>query len=387
MNCNQKICIVSTSRADYGLLRFLIDEIHSDPLFDLQLVVAGMHLAPEFGFTISSIREERFPIHQTIDFLIAGESETAAVKSLGVGLISFADYFRENCPDLIIVLGDRYELLSVVAAALLFRIPIAHIHGGELTAGAVDDSIRHSITKMSNLHFVSCDKYRERVIQLGENPEYIFNVGALGLDYIENLPIMTGVELENLLGLPLRPLFLLVTYHPVTAHKDKSHQYIIELLSALSDLKEATIIFTGVNADMEYMGIKSAIEKFVHENTERSKLFTSLGNKIYLNLVMKSDIVIGNSSSGVIEAPFLKKPVINIGTRQDGREKCSYVVSCKDNRDDIQLSINHVLSKEFTACIKNDYPYGEPGAAKKIKEILKNVDFNRIRQKKFYDIS
>jgi len=382
----RKICVVTGTRAEYGLLYWLMKEIQQDPELELQLVVTGMHLSPEFGLTWKQIEEDGFFINEKVEMLLSSDTPSGVAKSTGLGIIGFADSFARLCPDILVLLGDRFETIAAATAAHISQIPIAHIHGGETTEGAIDEAFRHAITKMSQLHFVAAEPYRKRVIQMGEKPETVFLVGAPGLDHLEHLSFLNRQELEKDLDLSLDPPLFLVTYHPVTLEGDPSVPF-NELLNALETFPEAKIVFTFPNADTRGRVLIKMIEEFVSKNTHRAKAFSSLGQQRYLSLMKICDVVIGNSSSGLAEAPSFGVPTINIGNRQKGRLKATSVIDCPEQKENIVNAIKEALSPEFKQfASKAENPYGFGGASKKIKEVLKAIALDGLLEKSFFDI-
>jgi UDP-hydrolysing UDP-N-acetyl-D-glucosamine 2-epimerase len=383
----RKICIVTGSRAEYGLLYGIIKKISEDPLLELQLVVTGMHLSPEFGNTYKVIQDDGFSIIQKVEMLLSGDTPSSIVKSIGVASISFADLFDRIRPHLLVILGDRFELLAVAQAALVLQIPIAHIHGGEITEGAIDESIRHAITKMSHLHFVAAEEYRNRVVQLGENPAKVFNFGSPGLDNIHNIKFLSRQELEQELNHSFSQINFLITFHPSTLKSlSEIESSIIQLLNALESFPNANLFFSKSNADTFGNIINIKIEEFVNKNMN-AKLYSSLGQKLYLSLMRTVDVVIGNSSSGLIEAPALNIPSINIGSRQNGRLKSSSVINSTEEKDQIISAIQFALSERFKEKIGEYIPYGRGGDnSNKIYNEIKNCNLENILVKKFFDI-
>ena len=383
---NQKICVVTSTRADYGLLRRLIKLINGSDKFDLQLVVTGSHLSKMFGETYKEIEADGISINRKIDLLLVSDTPVGLAKSASLGLMRFGDAFDSLNPDLVLVLGDRFEILSAVNAAMFARIPIAHLHGGELTEGIIDEAIRHSITKCSHLHFVSNEVYRKRVIQLGENPKTVFNVGGLGVDAIRNINLLSKSELENSLRIKFKNKNLLITFHPVTLEKNTSLFQMSELLDSLSDLKDTCLIFTMPNADTDGRIIFELIDNFVSKNMN-AHVFTSLGQLRYLSCIAQVDAVVGNSSSGLAEVPSFKKATINIGDRQKGRVQSVSVINCNPISADIKDAIKKSYTDEFKdllLTVKN--PYGDGGAAERIINILNKVDMGSLIHKEFYDL-
>lgn len=382
----KKICVVTGTRAEYGLLYWLLKEIEADKDLELQVIVTGMHLSPEFGLTYKEIEKE-FSVNKKIEMLLSSDTSVGISKSMGLAQISFAESYDELKPDIVIVLGDRYEIFSATSAAMIARIPIAHIHGGETTEGAFDESIRHSITKMSHLHFTATEEYKNRVIQLGENPSRVFNVGGMGIENIKRLKLLTKDEFEKSIEFKLNIKNILVTFHPVTLENSTAKEQFQQLLDAIDELEDTNIIFTKANSDTDGRVINQMIDEYVTKNSHKSIVFTSLGQLRYLSALQYVDAVVGNSSSGLAEAPSFRIGTINIGDRQKGRIKASSVIDCEPNKDSILNSFEKLYSKEFQETLKTiTNPYGDGYASKKIVEILKNVDLKNILKKSFYDL-
>jgi len=382
----KKICVITGSRAEYGLLRKLIKILDVSELFQLQLIVTGSHLSKKFGETINEVEGDGFKINSKIDINLVSDTPIGISKSTSIGLSGFAGEFELLKPDMILVLGDRFEILSAVIAAMFARIPIAHIHGGELTEGAIDDAIRHSITKFSHLHFVGNEVYRKRVIQLGEKPERVFNVGGLGVDAINDINLIPKNKLEKDLNIKFLKKNLLITFHPVTLEDESSLKQISELLNALSNLQNTSLIFTMPNADGDSQVIFEKIEDYVSSN-KNAYVFISLGQVRYLSCLAQVDAIVGNSSSGLHEAPSFRKATINIGDRQKGRIQSKSVINCKPLSQDIQKAIKDSYSQEFKERLLNvQNPYGDGGAAKRIVETITNVDLSSLIHKEFYDL-
>lgn len=382
----RKICVVTGTRAEYGLLFHLMRKVLQDPQFELQIVVTGMHLENEFGATYCDIENDGFVINRRIKILTSSDKPVDISKSMAVCQAEFAEVLEQLKPDLVLVLGDRYEIFAAVAAAMVACIPIAHLHGGEATEGLIDEAIRHSITKMSHYHFVAAKEYRRRVIQLGESPDRVFLVGALGVDSISKTDLMTREELEASLGFEFGHRNLLVTFHPVTLDNGSASAQMTELLNALKLVQETKIIFTLPNADVGGRELIQMIEGFVHKNANAVK-FASLGQRRYFSTIAQVDGVIGNSSSGLIEVPSFKKATVNIGDRQRGRLKAGSVIDCKPITKDITAAIQYLYDPNFQISLtKVRNPYGEPGASLKILNILKQLDFSNVLKKRFYDI-
>ena len=382
----RKICVVTGTRAEYGLLRWLMDGINKSTTLDLQIVATGMHLSPEFGLTYQEIENDGFKIDRKIEMLVSADSANGIVKSMGLGMIGLTDTFTELKPDLIVVLGDRYEIFTAVATAMIFRTPVAHLHGGEATEGLIDESIRHSITKMSHLHFVAAEEYKKRVIQLGEQPDNVFLVGGLGIDNIVKLNLLERKDFEKSIDFKLGIKNLLITFHPVTLEKNTSEKQMNEILMALKELKNTHLIFTMPNADTDGRIIFKMIEDFV-SNHPYAKSFTSLGQLRYLSCIKHVDGVIGNSSSGLAEVPTFKKGTINIGDRQRGRIKAESVIDCKPTTKSISDAIKKLYSLELQQKLKTvKNPYGFGGASDAIVKTLENISLKTILKKKFYNM-
>ncbi len=383
----RKICIITGTRAEYGLLYWLMKSICDEPKLKLQIIVTGMHLSPEFGLTYKEIEKDRFTINHKIEMLLSADTPSAISKSTGIGLIGFADAYNDLNPDIVIGLGDRFEILAASIAALFARIPIVHIHGGETTAGAFDEAIRHSITKMAWWHFVATDEYKKRVIQLGENPDRVFNVGGLGVDAIRKTKLLSKKELMEKTGIKFSNKSLLVTYHPVTLENQTSQKHFQSLLSALQDLKEVYLIFTMPNADSDGRIIKKMIDEFVANNKERSISFISMGHLNYLSTLQFVDGVLGNSSSGLIEVPTFQIGTINIGDRQKGRLKAKSVIDCEPTKASIKHAIDTLYNKDFQKDLPLVInPYDKGNSTEKIIKILLNSEIPSEPKKVFYDL-
>lgn len=385
----KRIGIMTGTRAEYGLLKSLMQEINKDNDLELYLIVSGMHLSPEFGMTYKEIEEDGFQINAKVEMLLSSDSPAGISKSIGLGVIGFADEFQRADLDMLILLGDRYEALSAAICALVMRIPIAHLHGGELTEGAIDEGIRHSITKMSYLHFTSTEQYRNRVIQLGENPERVFYVGALGVENIKKINLMTKEELERSIHFEIDENTVIVTYHPVTLENNTVEEQFLNLLEVLDRNPKIRMIFTKANADTNGRIVNELIDKYAAQNSERACAFVSLGQKRYLSALKYCRIVIGNSSSGIIEAPSFGKPIINIGDRQKGRICADSVINCGYTQQKIQQAMETALTKEFENKASNcRNPYEKENTAANIISVIKDYLLNdKIKLKKgFYDI-
>lgn len=382
----RKICIVTGTRAEYGLLFGLMRAIQNDSDLELQIIATNMHLSPEFGLTYREIEADGFTINKKVIMLLSSDTANATAKSVGLGFIGFADAYEDLNPDIVVVLGDRYEIISAVSTALFYKIPVAHLHGGEITEGAYDDCIRHAITKMSHLHFTSTEAYRKRVIQLGENPNRVFNVGAPGIENIKKIPLMSKTELESTLdGFTIGSKSLLVTYHPVTLEHSTAEEQIINLLAALDEFPEYKLIFTLPNSDTDGRIIIQLINDYVAKNKERAVAYPSLGLKRYLSALQYVTAAVGNSSSGIIEVPSFGIPTLNIGDRQKGRMAAESVVHCGTEKQQILDGLHTILSSEFqTVTIKN--PYEGSNTTQDILHILKTYPLEGLIQKTFYNL-
>ncbi|MCX7548856.1 UDP-N-acetylglucosamine 2-epimerase [Xanthomarina sp. F1114] len=383
----KNICVVTGTRAEYGLLKPLLDLITKSISLNLQLLVTGAHLSPEFGLTYKSIEADGFSIDEKIEMLLSSDTATSIVKSMGLGMISYADAFERLKPDAIVILGDRYEMLAIASAASVYKIPLVHLHGGEITEGAYDDAFRHAITKLSHLHFTSTEDHRKRVIQLGENPDKVYNVGAIGLDNIINLKMLTKQEIEVELGIKFKKYNYQVTFHPETLSNISSAEQFQILLQAIEIQENSFFVFTKANADTDGRVINSMIDDFVQKYPEKAKAFTSLGSLRYLSLLKECDAVIGNSSSGIIEAPSLKVATINIGDRQKGRTQAASVINCKVDYQQIKTAILKTQDREFKSELKSlRNPYGEGNTATKIIEVLEHTNWEDIKIKRFHNL-
>lgn len=382
----RKICVFTGTRADYGLLFWLLRGLEKDNRAQLQLFVSGMHLSDRYGKTVDTIQQDGFSISERVDIELNDDSAVGIAHSVALGVERFANALERLKPDILVVLGDRFEVLAVAEAAMFCRIPIAHIHGGESSEGAIDEAIRHSVSKMSHLHFVSAELHRRRVIQLGESPERVFNVGATGLDNIQNLKLLTRVQLEDSIHFSLGEQFFIVTYHPATLSHEDPVDAQERLLDALDSFPSYKILFTAPNADSNGSRLMDALEDHVKRNAQRAVLVKSLGQVRYLSAVKNAAAVVGNSSSGIIEAPALATPTVNIGDRQRGRLRASSVIDCGEDRDDIINAIKQSLSEPFRSKLgKIESPYGSAGAADKIREKLLETSLEGILFKKFFD--
>lgn len=382
----RKICVITGTRAEYGLLRWVMQGIKDDPELELQIIATGMHLSPEFGLTYQAIEQDGFLIDRKVEMLTSSDTAVGIAKSMGLGMIGFADALHELQPDLIVVLGDRFEIFAAVSAALVARIPVAHLHGGETTEGAFDEALRHSITKMSHLHFVAAEAYRQRVIQLGEKPDRVFLVGGLGIDNIKRLQLLDRAALEASLDFKLGNRNLLITFHPVTLETATAVSQMEELLAALAVLKDTQLIFTLPNADTDGRAMIKMIEQFVAQHPN-ARAYTSLGQLRYLSCVAHVDGVVGNSSSGLAEVPSFKKGTINIGDRQRGRLQAASIINCEPNRESIVEALSQLYSTGFQADLsKVINPYGEGGASEKVFNTIKHGAIAGIVKKQFHDL-
>lgn len=369
-------------------MRWLIHDLRGDPEVELQVVVSGAHLSPRHGNTISEILADGIEVNERVDMLLASDGPLAVAKSIGLGVMGFAEAFSRLEPNIVVILGDRFEMLAAAQAALILKIPIAHLHGGEVTEGAIDEAIRHSITKMSHLHFVAAEPYRRRVIQLGEDPARVFNFGAPGLDHLTRTTFLSRADLEDCLGVGLTPPTLLVTYHPVTLSNEEPSAEIRELIMALEAIPEATVILTGVNADPGSTSVAKITHDFADRNRARVRLFESLGSLRYLSLMRLCSAVLGNSSSGIIEAPAFGVPTINIGDRQRGRLRANSVLDCGADKGLILAALHRALSPDMqTEAQQTVSVYGAGDASRQIARVLKTFPLDGIVMKSFQDVA
>lgn len=383
---SRKICVITGTRAEYGLLRWVMQGIKDDADLTLQIIATGMHLSPEFGLTYREIEKDGFQIDRKVEMLTSSDTSVGIAKSMGLALIGFADALNELKPDLIVVLGDRFEIFAAVSAALVARIPVAHLHGGETTEGAFDEALRHSITKMSHLHFVAAEEYRQRVIQLGEQPERVHLVGGLGIDNIKRMKFLDREALEASIDFKLGRKNLLITFHPVTLETSTAEDQMTELLAALAALEDTQLIFTMPNADTDGRKLIAMVNAFVAQHTN-ARAYTSLGQLRYLSCIAQVDGVVGNSSSGLAEVPSFKKGTINIGDRQRGRLQAASVIQCDPTRESIGAAIETLYSSRFQSSL-NDVrnPYGDGGASEKIFDVIKHMPLEGLAKKSFYDL-
>jgi GDP/UDP-N,N'-diacetylbacillosamine 2-epimerase (hydrolysing) len=383
----RKICIITGTRAEYGLLRWVMQGIKDEPELSLQIIVTGMHLSPEFGLTYREIEKDGFQIDRKVEMLTSSDTPVGIAKSMGLGLIGFADALDELQPDLIVVLGDRFEIFSAVSAALIARVPVAHLHGGERTEGAFDEALRHSITKMSHLHFVAAEEYRKRVIQLGEQPKRVFLVGGLGIDNIKRLKLLDRAELEESLDFKFGQKSLLITFHSATLEASTAQEQMTELLASLSMLNDTQLVFTLPNSDSDGRALIKMVEQFV-EAHPNARAYTSLGQLRYISCIAQVDGVVGNSSSGLMEVPSFKKGTVNIGDRQLGRLQATSVINCEPTRASIQSALQRLYSVDFQETLSRVVnPYGQGGASAKVVDCLKRCTLNGLVKKTFHDLT
>ncbi|MDY7000461.1 MAG: UDP-N-acetylglucosamine 2-epimerase [Thermodesulfobacteriota bacterium] len=384
----RKVCIVTGTRAEYGLFYWLLKEISNDPELDLRIIATGMHLSPEFGLTYREIEKDGFHIDKKLEVLLSSDTSVGIAKSMGLAHIVFAEAYEDLKPDLVVLLGDRFETLCAAAVACVACIPVAHIAGGETTQGAFDEAFRHGITKMSHLHFTSTEEYRRRVVQLGESPDRVFNVGALGVENIRKLSLLSKEELTKEIDFQLGERCLLVTFHPVTLEKASAGTQFQALLHAIDGISDARVIFTKANADTDGRVINQMIDGYVAANPERTVAFTSMGRLRYLSAMKYAAAVAGNSSSGIVETPSFNIPTVNIGDRQKGRMQAASVINCEPEKDSILAAFKKAFSPDFQRLVKTvTSPYEKDNPAGNMKEIIKSFDLTGILKKEFYDLS
>ena len=382
----KKICVITGTRAEFGLLKNLIHELIKSKKIEIKLIATGSHLSKKYGLTLDEIKKEKIKVEKKINLNLKKDNSEGLSSSIALGLIKFVSLLKKLSPDSILVVGDRFEIFTVALAATLCRIPICHIHGGELTEALLDDVFRHSITKMSHFHFAATQTYRKRIIQLGENPARVFNVGGLGVDSIRSYNFLTKSEIEKRLNFKFLKKNILVTFHPETLNKEGTKKNFTILLNALKKLKNTNIIFTMPNHDLDSSIIHTLILKFVKKKKD-AYFFKSLGQKVYYSCCKHMDCMVGNSSSGLLEMPSFKKYSINLGDRQKGRIKAASVIDCKFNSNEIFTKINYALNEKNQSKIQSvKNPYGYGGASKKIASTLERIKFEKIINKKFYDI-
>ena len=383
----RSICVVTGSRAEYGLLYWLMKEIDQDPALELRVIVTGAHLSPRFGLTVRQVESDGFAVDARVEALAEGDEPLDVARAVGRGTAGFADALDRVRPDVVVLLGDRYEILAAAQATTLLGIPLAHIHGGELSEGVLDDAIRHCVTKLAQLHFVAAEPYRQRVIQLGEPPDRVYNFGAPGLDHLTRTTLPEKEELERLTGFAIEEPTLVVTYHPVTLGESDPTRGFGELLSAIDRNPGARVVLTKANADAGGRRINEMIDAYAQQHPGRVAAFDSLGIRNYLGLVRQADAVVGNSSSGLIEAPALRTATVNVGDRQRGRLRAASVIDCPEQAADVEAAIRRALSPEFRGRVRDATPpYGSGGASAKIKDVLKDVRLEGIVVKRFYDL-
>lgn len=386
----KKVCVFTATRAEYGILTPLLYRIQECEKIELIIIALGAHLSPEYGYTYKEIIADGFTINERIETLMSSDSSIGVCKTMGLIQISSSEIIERVKPDLAIILGDRYEMLSIASTAAIMNIPIAHIHGGEITEGAIDDSIRHAITKLSTLHFTSTEIYKQRVLQLGENPLAVFNVGALGIENIKNVKYLTKKEMEKSLNVSLEENIAVVTFHPVTTELSETIKQIDDLFNVLIQKTDFRIIVTKSNADEMGRAINNRIDEFADLYPSRISTFTSLGRIRYLSLLRLADLVIGNSSSGIIEAPEYNIPIINVGNRQKGRASSPAVIHCDANYNSIAFAVEIALAKKHNIFQeKVDNIYGDGNTSNLIMEVL--IDYLYLNQdsykKKFCDLN
>lgn len=385
----RKICVVTGTRAEYGLLCRLMRLIQESPNTQLQVIATNMHLSPKYGNTYQEIEKDGFSIDCKIPIIDENAEDNAVttVKSMATALSGFAEAYNTLKPDLVVVLGDRYEILAAATAALIERIPIAHLHGGEVTEGAYDDAIRHSITKMSHLHFTSTEEYRKRVIQLGEQPNRVFYVGAPGVENIKEFPLMSKEEVEESVNFKLDKNTILVTYHPVTLGEHTAEKDIKEFIGALEDRKDLRVFFTMPNSDTGSQAIVDAINAFVANNSDRAIAYKSLGMKRYLSVMKYAGAVVGNSSSGLLEVPSFGIPTLNIGDRQKGRMAADSVYNCETDKDSILKGLDVIMSPAFKKkAAETHNPYEKVNTAEEIFKVISSYPLEKLNQKHFYNL-
>lgn len=390
MSSKRKICIVTGTRAEYGIMSRLIKSLKDDDRVQLQIIATNMHLSPEFGMTVREIEADGIKINKKVEMLLSSDTPTGTVKSMGLASIGFADAFTELNPDLVVILGDRYEMLAAASAALIFCIPVAHLYGGEITEGAYDDAIRHAITKLSYIHFTSTEEYQHRIIQMGESPEHVHWVGALGADNISNSATMSFHELQDSIGAELGKSFLLVTYHPVTKEPGSAELQTIALLSALEEIvDDHYILFTLPNSDAEGRSVATLIHDWIRTHSEKSCAVVSLGRERYYSALAHCTAIVGNSSSGLIEAPSFRKPTLNIGIRQKGRAQGNTVVNCGTSVEEIRIGLSKILNPKKIADIAENgiNPYMKPKTLEAIQSVLVETALPINASKHFYDIN
>lgn len=387
MDNKRTICVVTGTRAEYGLLYWILKGIQASLDLELKIIVTGMHLSPEFGLTYKQIELDGFFIDRKVEIILSSDTAAGITKSIGLGMIGFAEVYKELEPDLLLVLGDRFEIFAAVSAAMIAQIPVAHLHGGETTEGAFDEAFRHSISKMSHLHFTATEEYRNRVIQLGEQPKYVLNVGAVGVDSIKRLNLLSKNELEDAIGFTFGAKNLLITFHPVTLENATAESQFKNILAAIDELEDTNLIFTKSNADTGGRVINSMIDDYVSMRQEKAVAYTSLGQLRYLSAIQYMDGVVGNSSSGIIEAPSFKVGTVNIGDRQLGRIKAASIINCEPSYEGVQSALSKLFSSDFKKQVKSTVsPYGDGGASEKIVSHIREIPLRGILKKSFYNL-
>ena len=382
-----KVAIITGTRAEYGLLTPLMRLLKEDDAFDLKLIVTGSHLSKYHGLTYKFIEQDGFHIDAKVDLGLSGDTPRDILSALAKATEGIGEALLDLKPDLVVILGDRYEILGAAQAAMIAGVPIAHLHGGEVTEGAMDENIRHAITKMSHLHFASTEDHARRIRQLGENPDHVFNVGAPGIDNIRELPLMSRSELQQSLDFDLEERFFLVTYHPVTLGERDDVETMNEMLTALDDFPEVKIILTFPNADTHGKRLADRLKSYASLQPQRVYLAESLGQIRYLSALKEAEVVIGNSSSGIIEAPSMGTPTVDIGIRQKGRTAASSVMHCQDTFTEIKKAIDSATSPDFKALAMTcENPYGSGHAGEKIINIIKRSDLSGLKSKPFFDM-
>lgn len=383
----RRICIFTSTRADWGQLRGLAEEVRKTAGMHVSLLVSGAHLSKAFGMTVCEIEADGFDVNDRVDILRFDDSSLGICRTMGLALVGYGEALGRLKPDILVILGDRYEAFCAAAAAQILRIPVAHIHGGETTEGAMDEAFRHSITKMAHLHFPSCDEYRRRIIQLGENPERVFNVGALAIENIRKISLMSRVELEKSIQLELSKPFFLITFHPVTLEKETAETQFKELLDALDQFPEHKIIFTKANADTDGAIINEMIDEYAAVRPKRCLAVMSLGLRRYLSAMSLCDAVVGNSSSGLLEAPVFQVPTVNIGDRQKGRLRTKSIIDCEPDCDSVVSAVQKAFKPQFKEGLKGiQHPCEKAGTARSIVNVLETVRLDDLLKKSFYDL-
>jgi GDP/UDP-N,N'-diacetylbacillosamine 2-epimerase (hydrolysing) len=382
------ICVVTGSRAEYFLLKNLIKEIDHSTILKLQLIVTGMHLSQEFGYTFDEIEKDGFTVDKKIETILSSDTRVGTSKSVGLGIISFSEAFNELKPDLVVLLGDRFEIFAAASSALICQVPIAHLYGGEVTHGSIDDMLRNAITKMSNLHFVSTKTYKNRVIQMGEDPNNVHNVGALGVESISNTKLLSIKTLEKNIKFKFSRKNILVAYHPETSGSVDVKKDFQIILNVISSLENVSVVFTSSNADPGGRLINQMTENFILKYKNKNFInFSTLGHELFFSTVNIVDLVMGNSSSGIIEVPYLNTPTINIGNRQIGRVRCSSIIDCRCNQDEIETLLDKILNKKhYLASNLQKLPYGTGATTKNILKVLKTFSPQKHLSKTFNDI-